>query len=393
MRIVSERIPLCKPAFSGAEIEALKEVAESGWIGRGPRAIELEERFADFVEVAEAVSLNSATAALHLALLAADVEGQEVLTTSMTFVSTNQAILHAGGRPVFCDIDPDTLTIDPQEVARKITPTTRAIVVMHYGGHACDMDPILELADQHGLYVIEDVAQGCGGSYRDRMLGSLGYIGCFSFQATKNMTTGDGGMLVTNDAAVAARARRLRWVGINRPTWERFQPGSARRSWVYDVEEIGFKYEMTDLAAALGLVQFARLGALIAARRRLLERYHRELAGVDGLEMVAQREYATSACYNAVIKTDRRDELYEFLDGEGIDSNVHYYPNHLFSIFRPYTTRLPVTEREWQRILSIPLYPDLSIDQQNRVTQSLKLFADSSGAASTGPSAGIARAG
>ena len=392
---MSERIPLCRPAFGDAELQALQDTAASGWIGRGPRTIEFEERFAAYIGRREAVSLNSATAALHLALLTADVEGQEVLTTSMTFVSTNQAILHAGGRPVFCDIDAETMAIDPQDIARKITPTTRAIVVMHYGGHACDMDPILELADQHGLWIIEDVAQGCGGSYKGRKLGSLGYIGCFSFQATKNMTTGDGGMLVTDDAAVAERARRLRWVGITRPTWERFHPGPARRSWVYDIEEVGFKYEMNDLSACLGLVQLGRLEELIASRQRLLDRYRSEFDAVEGISLLAQREYASSACYNAVIKSDHRDELYEFLDEQGIDSNVHYYPNHLFSIFRSYTTRLPVTEAEWQRILSIPLYPDLQTAEQDRVISCLKSFAadkintgkagtDSSRAARTG---------
>ena len=392
---MSERIPLCRPAYGDAELQALQETAASGWIGRGPRTIELEERFAEYIGCQEAVSLNSATAALHLALLTADVDGQEVLTTSMTFVSTNQAILHAGGRPVFCDIDAETMAIDPQDVARKITPTTRAIVVMHYGGHACDMDPILELADGHGLWVIEDVAQGCGGSYKDRKLGSLGYISCFSFQATKNMTTGDGGMLVTDDAAVAERARRLRWVGITRPTWERFHPGPARRSWVYDIEEIGFKYEMNDLSACLGLVQLERLEELITSRQRLLDRYRSELENVEGISMLRQQEYASSACYNAVIKSVHRDELYEFLDDQGIDSNVHYYPNHLFSIFRPYTTRLPVTEAEWQRILSIPLYPDLQTEEQDHVISCLKSFAankagsdtagtDSSRAARTG---------
>lgn len=388
---MSARIPLCRPAFGDAEIAALQETVASGWIGRGPRAIELEERFADYIGCREAVALNSATAALHLALLTADVDGQEVLTTSMTFVSTNQAILHAGGRPVFCDIDASTMAISPEEIARKITPTTRAVVVMHYGGHACDMDPILELADRHGLWVIEDVAQGCGGLYKQRMLGSLGYIGCFSFQATKNMTTGDGGMLVTDDSAVAERARRLRWVGITRPTWERFHLGPARRSWVYDIEEIGFKYEMNDLSAALGLVQLDRLGELTARRRHLLARYRSELADIDGIDMVAQREYATSACYNAVVKSDNRDELYAYLDDQGIDSNVHYYPNHLYSIFRPYTTRLPVTEAEWQRILSIPLYPDLHRDEQDRVTSCLTSFA--AGVRAGSELSGAARAG
>ena len=187
---MQERIPLCKPSFGEEEYRALRQTLESGWIGRGPQTLEFEEQFANFIGVEHVVALNSATAALHLAMLAAEVEGQEVITTSITFVSTNHAILHGGGRPVFCDVEPDTLNIDPREIEKKITPTTRAILVMHYGGHACDMDPILELAHDHGLWVIEDTAQGCGGLYRDRKLGAMGDIGCFSFQATKNLTTG-----------------------------------------------------------------------------------------------------------------------------------------------------------------------------------------------------------
>ena len=364
---MEERIPICKPLFGEEEYRALRRTLASGWVGRGARTVEFEERFAEYIGVEHAVALNSATAALHLAMLAAEVEGQEVLTTSMTFVSTNHAILHGGGRPVFCDIEPGTLNIDPREVERKITPTTRAIVVMHYGGHACDMDPILELARDYGLWVIEDAAQGCGGLHRDRKLGSIGDIGCFSFQATKNLTTGDGGILATNDAVLAERVRKLRWVGISKPTWERFRPGGPSRDWMYEVEEIGFKYEMNDVAATLGLVQLDKLEQANTERRRLLERYCQAFAAVEDIEVLARREYARSACYNAVIKLDARDELYEHLDRQGIDSNVHYYPNHLLPIYRPYTTRLPVTEAEGKRILTIPLYPGLQEEEQDRV--------------------------
>jgi perosamine synthetase len=245
---------------------------------------------------------------------------------------------------------------------------------MHYGGHPCDMDPILEMAHDHGLWVIEDVAQGCGGMYRGAPLGSLGYIGCFSFQATKNLTTGDGGMLATDDDELAERVRKLRWVGISRPTWERFRPGHPRRSWMYEVEEVGFKYEMNDLAAALGLVQLDKLEQTNVRRRQLLAYYREAFALVEGVEVLANRDYALSSCYNAVIKVDARDELYEYLDAQGIDSNVHYYPNHLLPLYRSYTTRLPVTEKEWQRILSIPLYPDLRQDEQDRVIESIKRF-------------------
>ena len=369
-----ERLRLFRPAFGEEECRAVTEVLAGGWIGRGPKTLAFEERFANYLGVRHAVSLNSATAALHLAMIAAEVEGQEVLTSSMTFVSATQAIVHAGGRPVFCDIDPDTLNVTADELRKKITPTTRAIMVVHYGGHACDMDPILALASEHGLTVIEDAAHGCGGRYKERMLGALGDIGCFSFQATKNLTTGDGGMLVTDDDAVADRVRKLRWAGISRPTWERFRSGEPHRSWIYEVEEIGYKYEMNDLAAAIGLVQLDKLETLNGRRRNLLQRYREGFAGIDGIEVLPNRDYALSACYNAVIKVKDRDELYRYLDERGIDSNVHFYPNHLMGIFKPYTTRLPVTENEWERILVLPLHPELTDEQQNRVIAAVRSF-------------------
>ncbi len=373
---MAERIPISRPSFGAEETEALRHTLASGWVGMGPKTVEFEQKFAAYMGVEHAVALNSASAALHLAMLAAEVEGQEVLTTAMTFVSSNHAILLGGGRPVFCDIEADTLNISPQEIRKKITPTTRAIIVVHYGGHACNMDPIMELAREHGLWVIEDAAHACGGLYRDRKLGTIGDMGCFSFQATKNMTTGDGGMLATNDATLAARVRKLRWMGISRPTWERFQPGKPRRVWMYDVEEVGFKYEMNDVAATLGLVQLAKLEQANQQRRRLVERYREAFAGIDGIEFTPAKPYACNACYNAVLKVDAeiRDELCGFLDQHGIDSNVHYYPNHLLPLYRPYTTRLPVTEAQWPRILSIPLFPGLRLEEQDQVIECVREF-------------------
>ena len=371
---MAERIPICRPDLGKAEFEAVRETLSSGWVGRGPRTLEFENEFAEYIGVENAIAVNSATAALHLALMSVDIEGQEVLTTSLTFVSTNHAILHAGGRPVFCDVEPDTLNIDVEEIRKKITPTTRAILVMHYGGHACDMEPILKVAHDNGLWVIEDNAQGCGALYNGRKLGSMGHLGCFSFQATKNMTTGDGGMITTNDATVADRMRKLRWVGISKPTWERFRSTGPQRSWMYEVEELGFKYEMNDLAAALGLVQLTKLNAANAERRRLMARYREAFEPLEEIELLANRDYAVSSCYNGVIKLDARDDLFAYLDECGIDSNVHYYPNHLLPIYRPYTTRLPVAEAEWRRILTIPLYPGLADKDQDRIIRSVMNF-------------------
>ncbi len=372
---MEDRIRLFRPTFGDAEKKALCDTIDSRWVGRGPQTIKFEERFSKYIGSSYAVSLNSATAALHLGLLCAEVEGQEVLTSTMTFVSSTEAILLAGGRPVFCDVEPDTLNISVDDMARKITPTTRAVIITHYGGQSCDMNSILELAAEHGLSVIEDAAHGCGGSYQGRALGSMGTIGCFSFQATKNMTTGEGGMLVTDDESIAQRVRKLRWCGITSPTWERFKVDQVQRGWMYDVEEVGWKYEMNDLAAALGLAQMDRLEDCNQRRRELMDRYRRAFADIDGIDMLASRDYAVSSCYNAVVHLDNREGLFTHLDTCGIDSNVHFYPNHLFRIFRPYTTHLPVAEREWQRILSIPLYPDLTDGEQDRVIDAIRVFA------------------
>ena len=372
---MEDRIRLFRPTFGEAEKKALCDTIDSRWVGRGPRTIAFEERFADYIGTSYAVSLNSCTAALHLGLLCAEVEGQEVLTSTMTFVSSTEAILLAGGRPVFCDIEPDTLNISVEDMARKITPTTRAVVVTHYGGQSCDLDSLLELAADHGLSVIEDTAHGCGGSYEGYMLGSMGTMGCFSFQATKNMTTGEGGMLVTDDESIAQRVRKLRWCGITSPTWERFKVDHVQRGWMYDAEEVGWKYEMNDLAAALGLAQMDRLEACNERRRELMIRYREAFDDVDDIDMLAARDYAVSSCYNAVVCLDDREGLYAHLDASGIDSNVHFYPNHLFRIFRPYTTHLPVAEREWQRILSIPLHPELTDGEQDRVNDAVRTFA------------------
>ncbi len=372
---MEDRIRLFRPTFGDAEKKALCDTIDSRWVGRGPQTIKFEERFSKYIGSSYAVSLNSATAALHLGLLCSEVEGQEVLTSTMTFVSSTEAILLAGGRPVFCDVEPDTLNISVDDMARKITPTTRAVIITHYGGQSCDMNSILELAAEHGLSVIEDAAHGCGGSYQGRALGSMGTIGCFSFQATKNMTTGEGGMLVTDDESIAQRVRKLRWCGITSPTWERFKVDQVQRGWMYDVEEVGWKYEMNDLAAALGLAQMDRLEDCNQRRRELMDRYRRAFADIDGIDMLASRDYAVSSCYNAVVHLDNREGLFTHLDTCGIDSNVHFYPNHLFRIFRPYTTHLPVAEREWQRILSIPLYPDLTDGEQDRVIDAVRVFA------------------
>ena len=214
-------IPVFKPNYGDEEMAHVRESIHSGWVGLGPKVAEFERRFAAYIGVPHMVGLVSGTAALDLAMLLADVKGREVITTPLTFVSTNHAILYHGGTPVFCDLDPDTLNIDASRVEALITPKTRAIMTVHYGGHACDMDPILELAARHRLVVVEDCAHATGGSYKGRRLGSLGDYGCFSFHAVKNLAMGEGGAISTRSEVEDARLRRLRWLGISKSTWER----------------------------------------------------------------------------------------------------------------------------------------------------------------------------
>ena len=369
-------IPVFRPSYDEREIEALRETLASGWLGSGPKTKRFEEAFAGFVGTPHALAVSSATAALHLAFVACRVEGAEVITTPLTFVSTNHTILQAGATPVFADVEADTLNIDPADVERKVTERTRAIAVVHYGGHSCDMDALLAIAEGHDLALIEDCAHACGGKYRERLLGSLGRHGCFSFQAVKNLATGDGGMVVTSDAEALARMRRLSWLGISRDTWARV--GSKGYSWEYGVDELGFKYQMNDIAATLGLVQLEKLPETNRRRRDLAERYSRLMSDFDWLELPVEKPYAHSSWHNYVVKVADpadRDPLIKFLAERGISTGMHYIPNHLYKLYEPFRgPALPVAESVWHRLITLPLFPDLGGDEQDHIVASIAAY-------------------
>ena len=353
-------IPVFKPSVGEEEITAVADVLRSGWWGLGPKTEEFEQKFAQYVGAKYAVGVNSATAALHLALAICNVEGGEVITTPMTFISTNHAILYNNAIPVFADIEEDTLNIDPQEVARKVTDKTRAIMVVHYGGHACDMDAIYEIARPRGLKVIEDAAHACGGEHKGRRIGSLpSDATCFSFHAVKNLATGDGGMVTVQGEELDKRLRRLRWMGITKDTWSRVDDVS-KYSWYYNVEELGFKCHMNDIAGAIGLVQLAKLERTNARRREIVMRYNEAFADLGWLERPVEKEYARSAMHNYVVKLEDRDRFMTYLQEKGIATGMHYIPNHLYNMYRPYYLPLPVTERVWKKLVTLPLFPDLT---------------------------------
>jgi perosamine synthetase len=318
--------------------------------------------------------VNSCTAALHLAMKLMDVEGKEVITTPMTFVSTNHSILYNGGTPVFCDIEKDTLNIDASKIEKLITPKTAAIIVVHYGGHACDMDKVLEIGRKHGLKVVEDCAHACGGEYKGKKLGSIGDIACFSFHAVKNLATGEGGMVTTDDQEHAARLKKLRWVGISSDTFSREEKDTKKYSWYYEVEDLGFKYHMHDITAALGLVQLGKLDRMNNRRAEIVKQYNAGLKELSWIETPLIKDYTKPSFHNYVIKTVHRDQLNDYLKSKEISTGMHYVPNHHFKMYKKYKANVPVCDEVWKKLLTLPLFPDLTGEQVDMIIKEIKEF-------------------
>ncbi len=365
-------IPVFKPAYDNEELEALREPFASGWIGLGPKTRKFEEKFAQFISTKHAVGLNSGTAALHLAMQVMGVSGGEVITTPITFVSTNHAILYNNATPVFADVEEDTLNIDPLEIEKLITKQTKAIVAVHYGGHACQMDAIMDLAGKHKLKVIEDCAHSCGGRYNGQPTGSIGDVGCFSFHAVKNLACGEGGMITLNDQELDTRLRSLRWLGITKDTWDRAK--TEAYSWFYNVEEVGYKAHMNDIPAALGLVQLRKLEKLNERRRQIVKQYNTAFSEAEWLITPVEKSYTRSALHNYVIKLEQRDKFVQYMADKGISTGVHYYPNHLYPVYKPYYRKLPVAESVWHKIVTLPLFPDLTQSQIDYIIETVLAF-------------------
>lgn len=368
---MSMQIPVFKPAVGEDEWYALKECFETGWIGLGPKTAQFEKAFGEFIGAPYVIGMNSATSALDLAFKLLDIDGGEVITTSLTFVSTNHAILYNKCTPVFADVCADTLTIDPDDVRRKITPQTRAIMAVHYAGHPADLDALTRIAQEHNLALIEDCAHAAGSLYRGQPVGTFGAIGCFSFHAVKNIAMGEGGALVVRSQAEYERAMRLRWCGISKSTWERAKGRSY--AWQYDVDELGYKYHLSDIAAAIGLVQLGKAEAHREARRQIWAAYNSAFADLP-LEPLAVHDDVKTTYLFYVVKTEQRHGLMAHLAEQGIGTSVHYYPNHLFGLYEPFATPLPVTERVWEQIITLPCYPTLTESQQQQVIDAVRAF-------------------
>jgi len=362
-------IQVFKPSMTEEEIDAVAEVLRSGWIGLGPKTAEFEQRFAEFVGADYAVAVNSCTAALDLALKLLDVNhGHEVIVPTMTFVSTAHCVAYRQAMPVFADVDPHTLSIDLDDVRRRITRRTRAIIPVHYSGRPIDLDALKEAAA--GIPIIEDCAHATGARYKGRSVGSIGDIGCFSFHAVKNLAMGDGGALTLSDRQRMERCKRLRWLGIDRGTWDRTATDNSYW-WRYFVDEIGLKCHLNDIAAAIGLVQLRRLGAMNARRREIARQYTEAFARYDFIETPpADDDVYQSSWHIYCLKAPHRDELSMHLQSRGIATGVHYAPIHLYKCYgnQPH---LPRAEAVFPRIVSLPMYPDMTDADVRQVIDSI----------------------
>lgn len=375
-------LPFARPDIGNAEIEAVARTLRSGWVTTGPETRAFEQEFAAYLGGGvQAIAVNSATAGLHLALEAAGVgPGDEVIAPTLTFTATVEVARYLGADARLVDVDPVTLNIDPAQVEAAITPATRAILPVHYGGLACDMGAIFAIAQRHGLQVIEDAAHALPTRSKGALVGTLpSAAAVFSFYANKTMTTGEGGMVVTRDDALAARMRVMRLHGISRDAFDRFT--SKTPAWYYEVVAPGFKYNLTDMAAALGRVQLQRLPAFVQRRQQLAARYLSELKSLP-LILPADAPAGDSHAWHLFVlrlsdeASVTRDEVIQRLSDAGIGTSVHFVPLHRQPYWRDrYGLRpeqFPAADKAYQHMLSIPLFTAMSDDEQGRVIAALK---------------------
>lgn len=371
------KIPLSDVDFGTEESAAVKEVLESKWLTMGAVTQQFEGEIAAYTGAKHAIAVNNGTAALHLACLAIGLKpGDEAIVPSLTFVATANAVRYTGASPVFADIrSEDDLTIDPAAIAKNITEKTRAILVMHYGGYACAMPEIMQIAQKYKLHVIEDAAHAIGSNLDQRMMGTWGDIGCFSFFSNKNLITGEGGMLVTDNDELAEKLRLLRSHGMTTLTWDRHK-GHA---WSYDVIDLGYNYRTDEIHAALGRVQLAKLDENNQKRRHLTQVYRQSLQEiVPQVGIPFQKHDSISAAHLMPVilpENADRSRFMEKMKSEGIQTSIHYPPIHQFSAYRAISgsqTDLPQTEDVASREVTLPLYPTLKDEEVRVVVQAIK---------------------
>jgi len=372
-------IPLFRPWVGKEEAEAVAEVINSGWLGMGPKTQEFEEKFAKYVGADYAVALNSGTAALDLAVKGLGIKSGEILVPSLTFAATANAALYNNAKPVFVDVDEDTNCMSIEDAKRKLTTDTKAMIPVHYGGHPCEMDELVRFVRSKKIALIEDAAHASGADYKGRKIGSIGDITCFSFHPVKNIATGDGGMITTNDEKLCGKVKKLRWFSINKSTFERVK--GKNYSWYYEIDNLGYKYHMNDITAAIGLVQLKKVDKGNELRRKIVKRYMKGFSSLDWVKPPVEKPYVKSSWHMFAPKVKNRDGLIGHLTKADIATGVHYLPTHMHPFFanliksgeiKPANT--PVTDRIWKELITLPVFPSLADEDLNKIINTIKEF-------------------
>lgn len=373
-------IRLFKPSVGKAELVNIQEVFERAWLGLGPKVQEFEKAWSQFIGVQESVAVNSCTAALHLAVSALRFPpGKKVLVPALTFAATAMAPLYNQLIPVFVDVDEATGGISLEDVERKYDADCVAVIPVHYGGHPVPMDTMVPWARQHHLAVIEDCAHTAGGEYQGKKLGTWGDIGCFSFEEKKCLTTGDGGMICSDDSELLRPLRASRWVGIQKNTWERLKENTGIEDtetshWYYEIQELGYKYNMNDLAASIGLAQLEKLQHMNARRTAIIQRYIEGLQDCQQVKVGLPYQLEKSSYQMFLVRVGRRDEFIRYMKRHNIATGVHYIPLPMHPFFRQFASAIPIAEKIWKEFVTLPLHADLTDEEVNYVITHIHRF-------------------
>lgn len=371
-------IPVQRPYLDHRELEKVAEVFESRWLGLGAVTQEFENKLREYLGVKHVIAVNTGTSALHLALAALDLQpSDEVIVPSLTYIASVQAIIVAGARPVFCEVLPDTLNMDLNDVARRITDRTKVIMPVHYGGFACDMDHLLALKSKHKLWIVEDAAHAFGSTFNDQKIGKLGDVTCFSFDPIKNITCGEGGAVVTDNDEIAACIIPKRILGINNDTWSHM---SKNRNWEYRVMTPGYRYHLSNINAAIGLCQLELLETFKARKQAIVRRYDEAFAKLNGLSLLDHRNLEESFPFFYVVRVldKQRDLLMGHLKKNEISTGVHYPPNHTQPLFLDNSDPLPITESVYEEIMTLPLYFEMTDHEIEIVVEQVYSFFNAS---------------
>jgi len=373
-----KKIRLFKPDLTSQELKAVARVFKRSWIGQGPEVVKFENEFKRFVKSRNAIATNSGSAALHLAVSAFNFKkGKNILVNNLTFVSSANGVLFNNLKPILIDCDPVTLSFDLEDAKKKINKNTVAIIVVHYGGHPAEMEKIIKFAKKNKIKVIEDCAHCIGGSFKGKKLGTWGDIGCFSFEEKKGLTTGDGGMIVTNDDNLVKPIKQLRWCGIEKDTWKRsknlFINKKLKYEWYYEVSREGYKFNMNDLSASIGRVQLKRFRSLMSKKNSLIRYYIKKIQSIN-FSLLLPYDIQNNSYWIMGLKHKKRDLLMNHLNKNNISTGVHYLPLSKHPLYKKYDKDLKVSNNIWQEILTLPLHTGMSKKDIDRIVYCLNSF-------------------